>query len=179
MPTTCPRCGSLSPETSESCRECGRDLYRVSYPAPPAFRLNFRIGRVRVPARLTLSAALLVACAGISTGFLLQGGSDDEGPVSQNRPSATPIPHEPLPPLPPPSSPEPSKTKAPPKPAPATTPPPSTPSPEPSPTESTEAPLPGIPEAERALRFADEIQRQWGYDPRYQEAPGGPGGWSR
>jgi hypothetical protein len=159
MPTTCPRCGTGSPETSECCRECGRDLYRVSYPAPTA-AFPFNLRPFRGPVRLTASVALLVIGTGVGTGLLLQGG-DDEVPVSKDRLPATAVPRAPTP-TPEPSTPKPSKTKKP-KPAPTTTPPPSTPSAKPTKKQPPGRPLPGIPEAERALELADKLTKQWGH----------------
>ncbi|WP_314175400.1 hypothetical protein [Streptomyces winkii] len=157
MPTTCPRCGTRSPETSQSCRECGRDLYRVSYPATPGTpRLGLRIDRL--PTRMTVGLALLVVGAGVSAGFLLQG--QDEEPTSKGRIPAQAVPHEPTPSVTP-SSAEPSKTKAPPKPAPTTTQPRVTPTPTPTPTQTYKDPFAEIPEAQRALEFADEVTREW------------------
>jgi hypothetical protein len=159
MPTTCPRCGLRSPATSESCRDCGRDLYRVSYPAPSgAFWLSSRINRV--PARITVSVALLLVGAGISTGLLLQGGDADEEPTSQSRLPAQAVPREPTPSVAPTSA-KPSKTKPPPKPTPSKTQPAITPSATPSPRQTSRDPLAGIPEAQRALKFADEVTEQW------------------
>lgn len=167
MPTTCPRCGTRSAATSESCRDCGRDLYRVSYPAPTALGLNLL--RTRAPTRAAVGAVLLLVGAGITTGVLLQG-DDDEGPVSQDRLPATSVPREPVPSVPP-SSPEATRTKAPPKPAPTSTPPPSTPSATPSPTQSSQQPIPGISEAEDALELARKISEQW--------SPSGPNHWEQ
>ncbi|SCK19455.1 hypothetical protein [Streptomyces sp. WMMB 322] len=159
MLTTCPRCGTRSSATSESCGDCGHDLYRVAYPTPSAaLRLTFRN---RVPARLTVSVALALVGAGVAAGVLLAGGNDPE-PISKNRPPASAVPREPTPSPPPPtSSPEPTKTKAPPKPAPATTQPTRTPSAAPSPSRTYRDPFEGIRDAQRALEFADEVKRQW------------------
>lgn len=158
MPTTCPRCGTLSAATSESCRECGRDLYRVAYPAPASLRLN----PLRTPRQIAIGAAFLVAGAGISTGMLMQD-SQEGPPTSQDRVPATAVPREPTY-SPPPPPPEPTKTKeTPPKPAPTTT-QPSTPPATPSPTQSTEQPAPGFSEAEDALELARQISEQ--YDDR-------------
>jgi hypothetical protein len=167
MLTTCPRCGTRSPATSEACGDCGHDLYRVAYPTPSAaLRLTFLS---RVPTRITVSVALLLAGAGVSTGLLLTGGDENQEPVSKNRPPASSVPREPTPSAPPTSA-EPSKTKAPPKPAPATTQPTRTPSAAPSPTRTYRDPFADIPEARRALRFADEVTREWtGPDSPYWE----------
>lgn len=167
MPTTCPRCGTRSSATSESCGDCGHDLYRLAYPASSGpLRSTFRN---RVPARFMVSAVLLLAGAGVSTGLLLAGGDDNQEPISKNRAPASSVPREPTPSAPP-SSAEPSKTKAPPKPAPATTRPTRTPSAAPSPTRTYKDPFADIPEAQRALRFADEVKREWtGPDSPYWE----------
>ena len=159
MLTTCPRCGTRSPATSDSCRDCGHDLYRVAYPTIASGALRSTVPN-RVPVRLLVTAALLLAGAGASTGLLLAGGEEKQEPISKNRPPASAVPREPTPSAPP-SSPEPSRTKAPPKPAPVTTQPTNTPSASPSPTRGHRPPFAGIPEAQRAFEFADQVTREW------------------
>lgn len=158
MLTTCPRCGTRSSATSEACRDCGHDLYRVAYASPSASLPSAL--RNRVPARLSVSLALALAGAGVVAGVGLAGGGETPEPISKNRPPASAVPREPTPSAPP-SSPEPTKTKTPPKPAPVTTQPTRTASPAPSPTHTYRDPFEDIPEAQRALRFADEVTRQW------------------
>jgi len=89
MPTTCPHCGTRSPETTDSCTGCGRDLYRLSDPVGvpeptvgvPALWLSFRPGRPWM--WMATGIVLLVVGAGATTGLLLDGGDLDDSPPEE------------------------------------------------------------------------------------------------
>jgi hypothetical protein len=157
MATTCPRCSAMSPETFEKCRECGRDLYHISYPAqdvPIALRL------FRGPVRLTTGVAVLVIATGLVTGLLMQGGDSEETASNTRLPSKA-VPRDPTP-TPPPRTPKPSKTAKPPAPAPTTTPPPPSPSGPPH-GKGPKKPQPSFSSVEEAIEWAREMQEKYGH----------------
>lgn len=166
MATTCPRCSAMSPEAFETCRECGRDLYHISYPAqdvPLALRL------FRGPVRLTTGVAVLLIATGLAAGLLMQGGEPEETASNTKLPSKA-VPRDPTP-TPPPRTPKPSETAQPPAPAPTTTPPPSPSGPPHG--KGPKKPRPTFSSVEEAIAWAREMQEKWG--------DGGPppGHWKR
>jgi hypothetical protein len=82
MPTTCPHCGTRSPDSAEACSGCGHDLYRLSDPASvPALWLSLRPSRPWM--WITTGAVLLLVGAGATTGLILKQGGGNESPAEE------------------------------------------------------------------------------------------------
>lgn len=163
MPTTCPHCGTRSPERADACTGCGRDLYRLSDPATvPSLWLSFRPSRSWL--WITAGAVVVLLGAGASTGMLLNDGnrndnaaeerlSDDEAPGPAVSIDPTPSPSA--------SSKKPS-TKALSKPAPTKSKPPSSAPPKPAPSATPDDGLPaGFSRVVDEMGFSLGVTKGW------------------